>query len=83
MRHLPTRARYAPMPASATRPALRAALHALGIHVEVESPLWLGDPDRLRRLLRRQAHLDQPAARVWWQSRIGLSLEQLEADAGR
>jgi hypothetical protein len=77
------RSRYAPIPASASRPALRAALLALGVHAEAEAPQWLREPDRLRQLLRRQAHLAVPAARAWWQGRVGLSLEQLEADAGR
>jgi hypothetical protein len=77
------RTRYAPLPAAASRPALRAALLAVGVDVAAEAPHWLGDPDRLRRIVRRRAHLAPAAARLWWQTRIGLPLDQLEADAGR
>jgi hypothetical protein len=77
------RARYAPLPGSASRPALRAALLALDVHVDAEAPYWLHEPDRLHRLLRRQAHLAPAVARLWWQVRVGLTLDQLEADAGR
>jgi hypothetical protein len=76
------RSRYAPLPATASRSALRAALSAVGIDVDVEAPHWLGEPERLRQIVRRRAHLAPPAARLWWQVRVGLPLEQLEADAG-
>lgn len=82
MSRLATRSRYAPLPASATPSTLRAALHALDISADVEAPAWLREPDRLRRLLRRQAHLDRAAARIWWRCRLGWSLDRLETDAG-